>query len=197
MRYGAIYPVKTCICGKEFECHSIKKVACSKRCYAKLMYDRDEEICGGCGDTKSVSNKFPGFCGKICLDWRDAHPDGELRPCTVNCAWCGDLFAPRGSKNNKYCSNRCSAKAARARRQYRLRAAYIEDVDRFVRGEMDAWTCGICSGPIDRDLRHPDQMSWSLDHVIPVSRGGVHSYENTQSSHLGCNIRKNAKVLAA
>lgn len=54
------------------------------------------------------------------------------------------------------------------------------------------WTgiCGICEGPLDRTLRRPDLMSKSLDHIIPLARGGTHSQDNLQWTHLVCNLRK-------
>jgi hypothetical protein len=39
-------------------------------------------------------------------------------------------------------------------------------------------------------LRHPDRMSVSLDHVVPLSRGGSHSWENVRCAHLSCNVAK-------
>ncbi len=57
--------------------------------------------------------------------------------------------------------------------------------------ERDGWNCGICKLPIDRELKHPNPMSVSLDHIIPLSRGGHHLRENCQAAHLCCNKRKN------
>lgn len=33
-----------------------------------------------------------------------------------------------------------------------------------------------------------------LDHVIPMSKGGGHTYANTQCSHLKCNVDKGARI---
>jgi 5-methylcytosine-specific restriction endonuclease McrA len=66
----------------------------------------------------------------------------------------------------------------------------IEDfqaVDVFIR---DGWVCGICDDQVDRSLRWPHPMSASLDHVIPLSRGGAHALSNVQLAHLRCNVRK-------
>lgn len=63
--------------------------------------------------------------------------------------------------------------------------------------DRDGWVCGICSEPVDPDLAWPDPMSVSLDHVTPVSRGGRHSRDNAQCSHLTCNVRKLDRVEAA
>ena len=36
-------------------------------------------------------------------------------------------------------------------------------------------------------------MSVSLDHVVPLSRGGSHTLGNVRCAHLICNIRKGSK----
>jgi 5-methylcytosine-specific restriction endonuclease McrA len=50
--------------------------------------------------------------------------------------------------------------------------------------------CGICLQPVNPKLVSPDLMRVSLDHVIPLSRGGGHTFDNVQCAHLICNIRK-------
>lgn len=60
--------------------------------------------------------------------------------------------------------------------------------------ERDGWTCGICATPVDKSLVWPHPLSVSLDHVLPVSRGGAHAPENAQCAHLACNVRKGAAV---
>lgn len=69
--------------------------------------------------------------------------------------------------------------------------------ERFLVGEIferDSWTCHICTDPIDRGLKYPDPMSVSLDHVIPLSRGGIHTRGNCAASHLLCNMRKKDRM---
>jgi 5-methylcytosine-specific restriction endonuclease McrA len=39
-------------------------------------------------------------------------------------------------------------------------------------------------------LAWPHPASASLDHRIPLSKGGSHTAENTQLAHLACNVRK-------
>jgi 5-methylcytosine-specific restriction endonuclease McrA len=60
--------------------------------------------------------------------------------------------------------------------------------------ERDGWTCGLCLLPVDKRLKHPDPMSVSLDHILPLSRGGDHLWANVQCSHLVCNLRKHNRV---
>ena len=32
--------------------------------------------------------------------------------------------------------------------------------------------CGICGQPVDFSLRYPNPMSKTVDHIIPINRGG-------------------------
>lgn len=57
--------------------------------------------------------------------------------------------------------------------------------------ERDGWICQICGRQTRRDKRgtkHP--MAPELDHVVPVSRGGAHTYANTQTACKRCNMAK-------
>lgn len=56
------------------------------------------------------------------------------------------------------------------------------------------WVCGLCGAPISRDIKFPDPMSWSLDHIIPLAKdpGRVYAYDKdyVQPAHLRCNGSK-------
>lgn len=56
--------------------------------------------------------------------------------------------------------------------------------------ERDGWACGICGGEVDKTLKHPDPMSASIDHVVALSNGGTHTWDNVQCAHLTCNVAK-------
>lgn len=57
----------------------------------------------------------------------------------------------------------------------------------------DGSTCALCGGEIDRSLSWPHPMYPTVDHIIPVSRGGQHSLANTQPAHFRCNSQAGAK----
>lgn len=72
---------------------------------------------------------------------------------------------------------------------------YLAPFEQFKSAEIyvrDKWICGICGEGVNKDLRHPDPYSPSLDHVIPLARGGHHLRSNSQLAHLCCNKRKNS-----
>lgn len=90
----------------------------------------------------------------------------------------------------------CSLIAVRANRKRRAMqaAAFVEHVELPVLLERAGWVCGICSEDIPKSATFPDVLSPSLDHVIPLSRGGKHEYANAQAAHYGCNAAKQDKV---
>lgn len=50
--------------------------------------------------------------------------------------------------------------------------------------------CGICEAEIDYTLKSPDPMSFEVDHIVPLSKGGADTLENKTASHRICNRAK-------
>lgn len=147
------------------------------------------------------------FCSSACKDKRD---DRELLP--ADCATCGKSFLPRRTCRTAkamgrglYCSVACRPQAggrkiyatpAEAKRaaghRYRARKRGV-GFERFTCREIherDGWRCGLCSGPVNKRLKAPHPMRASVDHIVPLSKGGDHTRRNVQSSHWLCNSRK-------
>ncbi len=76
------------------------------------------------------------------------------------------------------------------RRRAKVRGLESENVDRDEVGRRDGWRCGICHRKINQRLVYPHLKSASLDHVIPLAAGGVHTYANSRIAHLDCNVRR-------
>ncbi len=54
--------------------------------------------------------------------------------------------------------------------------------------------CGICGQPVDFSYPYPHPLSPTVDHIIPVSKGGHPSaLENLQLAHRWCNRQKSNK----
>jgi 5-methylcytosine-specific restriction endonuclease McrA len=73
-----------------------------------------------------------------------------------------------------------------ATRRARKLAAFIEEVDPAIVYEAHGGRCGICAEFIVGDFH--------VDHVIPLSRGGMHGYVNVQPAHPACNLSKRDQV---
>lgn len=82
-------------------------------------------------------------------------------------------------------------------RRARKKGVTVEPVSIARVAERDGFMCGICETRVDMHLAYPDPFSQSLDHVLPLSKGGEHSYANTQLAHLRCNVSKGNRVLAS
>jgi 5-methylcytosine-specific restriction endonuclease McrA len=106
----------------------------------------------------------------------------------------------------QYAANHKEQLAERARRhrhthperhresQHRRRAALlkspvIERVDLRVIAWRDRYRCYLCGRALTR-------KQVTLDHVIPLSRGGAHTADNLKVACLSCNCRKGSRLLS-
>lgn len=70
-----------------------------------------------------------------------------------------------------------------ATRRARKRERFVEMVDPGIVFERGMGLCGICGIAVDRN-------AFEVDHIVPLARGGEHSYANVQPAHARCNRRK-------
>jgi 5-methylcytosine-specific restriction endonuclease McrA len=68
------------------------------------------------------------------------------------------------------------------------RGATAENVNYDAIWERDNGICYICGLFVLRDDVH-------FDHVIPLSKGGSHTYGNIRVTHSRCNMSKSDKLL--
>lgn len=59
--------------------------------------------------------------------------------------------------------------------------------------ERDEWTCKLCGKPTLRTTIVPHPMAATLDHIVPLSKGGTHVMANVQCAHFECNWMKSDK----
>lgn len=76
-----------------------------------------------------------------------------------------------------------------SRRRARVRGLEVVKYDRDYIFERDNGICGICSKRVDKSLRWPNSMSFSINHIVPISKGGADTPDNVETSHLVCNMR--------
>jgi 5-methylcytosine-specific restriction endonuclease McrA len=75
-----------------------------------------------------------------------------------------------------------------------------EKLQKYMRGICDGWCqvpgCKYPGIPILLDAEPRTPLSYSMDHIIPVSMGGEHVLENVRHAHYGCNsARKDGRKL--
>src|SRR5690625_4637150 len=81
---------------------------------------------------------------------------------------------------------------SRADRRGAHRANYERNRKRILATQN---TCGICGHPVDFSLKTPHPMSPTIDHIIPIAKGGHPSdIDNLQLAHWTCNRQKSDKI---
>jgi hypothetical protein len=161
------------VCGKEFMAIKKERIYCSKTCYGK---SKATDACTS-GDFVCMN------CGK------EFHAGTKRKFCSRKCFT--DYSGITEINNFKYESNLSDATAIKRAKRYGVKH---ENLDPLKVYEADNWVCRICGEPIDRSLVWPNPMSASLDHIVPLSKGGNHVRANVQASHLHCNISKSNKI---
>ena len=81
-----------------------------------------------------------------------------------------------------------------ARSLYHFKGGDIEVVYPWRVLFSKGFNCGICGGLISLDAPRNNPLGLVFDHIIPVSKGGSHTYSNIQPAHFSCNGQKGAKV---
>jgi 5-methylcytosine-specific restriction endonuclease McrA len=61
----------------------------------------------------------------------------------------------------------------------------IGKVDRL--RARDGNCCWLCNKPMDFDAIPNTAHAWSIEHLVPLSRGGPDTLENLALCHPGCN----------
>lgn len=110
--------------------------------------------------------------------------------CAGRCVRCGETFARRCTTPTGHCSRRCWARDKNAARRALLRGQDDGTVSRWRIFERDGWACHICGDSVDREAVVPDLAAPTLDHVVPLARGGRHTEANVKTAHFYCNSVK-------
>jgi 5-methylcytosine-specific restriction endonuclease McrA len=153
--------------------------------------------CAECGRTYLGS---PKVCSEWCQKVRNkrAAQESYLRcrspllypPAILACRECGGTFEAIKHRDRIYCSKDCTDRAHERTRRHRIRAGSRqgENFTLFEIAERDGWCCHLCQRTVTRG-------EWSMDHLVPVSKGGSHSRENVALAHKSCNSLRGNKDL--
>jgi len=166
------------------------RVCVNTAAVARKMYRPVPKVtrsCTICAESFMGDKRNTKCCGAKCLAEYKRLQDIEM-----------SKRMPRDIANARnrawYEANKDTAFAAKARYRARKIAAHVEDVRREIVFERDGFRCLICTEPLRMDVKAPHPLTPSIDHIVPLSRGGAHSYANIQSAHLACNVAKGARI---
>ncbi len=180
---------------------------CSRECFFAFKAARSElidEMSVSCkiykAKCKNCGRKFEAQVGAMYCSAECKGLNVKLTAKRFYCAECNQCVQTSyRDKRKKFCSNVCSRRSeVRVRRKMeraRLRNVQVEKVDPIKVFERDGWKCQICGGKTPKAKRGMiDERAPELDHIVPLSVGGEHSYKNTQCACRECNGKKGNRV---
>ena len=128
---------------------------------------------------------------------KEKNKEARKHPCVV----CGKITT------NKYCcSTSCSNKRLdgikETKRRIKISKALIDkDITLPLLFEREKGKCYICGGDCDWDDKEIRQQTIvcgnnypSIEHVVPLSKGGLHEWSNVRLAHRYCNSIKAANI---
>jgi len=183
--------------------HASRYSKCSK-CYKKEMAARrtrrdNERIkwhpftCADCGMV--LYSKWKRKRCSVCAEKRASLKWKQNRPRWFKCRQCGVI-----TENKKYSMRVCSScvsknkkEAARKHKQVRrarLRGVHAVNVSPQDIFKRDGYICQACGVKTRPSWNYNHDLYPSLDHIVPLSKGGAHDWHNLQCLCRRCNSIK-------
>lgn len=117
------------------------------------------------------------------------------------CERCGQPMIGGAMYCSDLCRRRANYSANEIRRRTRKREQFIENVSLEALYKRDSGICYLCG----KACRYDDYIMRdgafiagdyypSIDHIVPLSKGGEHSYANTKLAHRVCNTLKRDRL---
>jgi len=174
---------------------------CSVRCglisNAKRQpaYRLHRKVCNGCGVKWWATSKHGKVTACNDCNYGEAKHKADRSAHECSCIVCGVLFCRVYTNQKHTCGEDCAravVKRKRALRKHITRAkkygVEYMPLNPLKVFERDNWTCQICGRKTPKGLRGTiEDKAPEIDHRIPMSKGGPHTYSNTQCACRECN----------
>lgn len=135
-------------------------------------------------------------CGRPVAEGRSRYCSdcGSSRsPTSAVCGVCGASFV-RTQNRKLYCSDEHARLALRDRnrkKNYKRRIQARSGLYTLAEvAERDGWRCHVCGGKVNPALPGTHKRGATIDHLVPISRGGADTSENVALAHRLCNIKR-------
>jgi 5-methylcytosine-specific restriction endonuclease McrA len=147
-------------------------------------------------------------CSETCRNaYRKALYEQELRQRTMNripylqsgyfvCVMCGNRSGvQKRLSRRKFCSDKCLVKATKQKRDHWIRTngpcEYI-DLDKLMKKHKGK--CVECGCKVAKQTGDYQDHGATIDHIVPLAKGGWHTWNNVQLMCHRCNSVKSSKV---
>ena len=175
------------------------------------LIPKPQIACKECGILFDPPSKRQIFCTTVCRSkyhariysekWHAEHPKQDEYEYV--CTRCNSSFKLPYKlfgvvlKNGVFCA---ACKPVMRRASYRLKTVKRQGAKTGIRISADdvaerfGAICALCNEPVDLSLSRISKMGATIDHIIPISKGGLDEWDNVQLAHWICNNRKGNKV---
>lgn len=123
-----------------------------------------------------------------------------LKNCMVGlvlCRYCGikKHFKTR-AKKRKYCSKRCEKRYDKQNREHLRRAnGPVDIIGLKTLAKKSNYLCALCGVKCVHPTSLNANNEYSMDHIIPLAKGGTHTWDNVQLACRQCNGLKSDSIL--
>lgn len=208
-RLDCLPVIRQCVaCKKTFTAKDARARYCSQECVALIRFGPKPK-CKSCGG--SVASRHTKECRRCYL----ASKKGLFAE--ITCNNCGKVAKKKKWKgiSPKYCSRACFFNSIQTRpekerersREYarnrggtthrkrciKFGGFYNAKVTRLAVLRAGLWRCYICGSKVSDDLPANHKRKATIDHIVPLEKGGPHDWHNVKACCRRCNLSKQAK----
>lgn len=162
--------------------------------------------CEGCGYSFTPHDhrhRVGRFCSRLCITaskGKTAFPNSS-RIYWPRCYECGGVFGPYSERKSNWLCDTCRpvarARAAkdinRRKNSKRRRVALGERYSFRQIAERDGWRCHLCGKRVPDRPHKGRPLDGEIDHLVPVSAGGIDDPSNVALAHRRCNMSRGAR----
>lgn len=196
---------------------------CSRECAFKYAHEHRKaniviehaKICLYCGKRFTTTNSNKLYCSEECSKENGRKKARErskaIRPISFKgkktiCRNCEKEFITEYKKSKVFCCDNCKDIYEKQKRhninRKRLKGKVIDrDITLTKLSIRSNNMCAICGATVDwSDYKEINgtiicgEKYPSIDHIIPLSKGGMHEWSNVQLAHRDCNRIKSDEV---
>jgi hypothetical protein len=201
--------IKECVnCNKSFQAKGTHYILCSDECrnqYRIKERNRRRKIklykyyCPEC-DKQGYSRYKKVYCSNKCADTSYRRKRQYKQRRLKKCVYCKKFHY----KNRLCCSEQCSKKNMRLNHQIlkskrmtiaRQNGQFNADIDIYKLIERDGEQCYLCGDAVSFDYHYNDPKYPTIEHVLAISNGGTHSWDNVKVACRYCNNKKGTKII--
>ena len=163
------------------------------------------KVCAWCGRLFLADTRLAKCCSDDCLrryytkratvKWRKRNGKEKSYKICIGCGVEFDTWDSRKKTCGHICSKKVSRRLGKQMRRHRSgseRSCFVDIKELFKR---DLGRCKICNRKLNLKRVVPHRLAATVDHIVPLSLGGINNYENTQLACFICNSSKGNRAV--